>query len=76
MRNCNMLLVEKQQRYQRYHLEKFINMNLTGEEILPFNQRQIIEQAKFTYFFLVKEFEKQRKIIQDQGIKQTEVLKA
>ena len=23
---------------------------LTGEEILPFNQQQIIEQAKFTYF--------------------------
>ena len=22
---------------------------LTGEEVLPFNQRQIIEQAKFTY---------------------------
>ena len=22
---------------------------LTGEEILPFNQRQIIEQAKFAY---------------------------
>ena len=22
---------------------------LAGEEILPFNQRQIIEQAKFTY---------------------------
>ena len=23
---------------------------LTGEEILPFNQQQIIEQAKFTYY--------------------------
>ena len=27
---------------------------LTGEEILPSNQQQIIEQAKFTYFSLGK----------------------
>ena len=32
---------------------------LTGEEILPSNQQQIIEQAKFTYFPLGKAFEKQ-----------------
>ena len=32
---------------------------LTGEEILPSNQRQIIEQAKFAYSPLVKDFEKQ-----------------
>ena len=32
---------------------------LTGEEILPFNQRQIIEQAKFSYSCLGKVFEKQ-----------------
>ena len=32
---------------------------LTGEEILPFNQREIIEQAKFSYFPLGKDFEKQ-----------------
>ena len=35
---------------------------LTGEEILPFNQQQIIEQAKFTYSPLRKAFEKQFKI--------------
>ena len=40
---------------------------LTGEEILPSNQRQIIEQVKFTYFPLVKAFEKQINIIEDQG---------
>ena len=34
---------------------------LTGEEILPSNQRQIIEQAKFTYSPLGKAFEKQTK---------------
>ena len=32
---------------------------LTGEEIVPFNQKQIIEQAKFAYFPLEKTFEKQ-----------------
>ena len=34
---------------------------LTGEEILPSNQKQIIEQAKFTYSPLGKAFEKQVK---------------
>ena len=34
---------------------------LTGEEILPSNQRLIIEQAKFTYSPLGKALEKQRK---------------
>ena len=42
---------------------------LTGEEILPFNQQQIIEQAKFTYSHLGKSFEKQIKTIEDQGQK-------
>ena len=40
---------------------------LTGEDILPSNQQQIIEQAKFTYSPLGKAFEKQIKTIQDQG---------
>ena len=34
---------------------------LTGEEVLPSNQQQIIEQAKFTYSLLGKAFEKQTK---------------
>ena len=40
---------------------------LTGEEILPSNQKQIIEQAKFSYSPLGKAFEKQTKTIEDQG---------
>ena len=48
---------------------------LTGEEILPFNQKQIIKQAKFTYSPLGKAFEKQIKTIEDQEKKQVEVLK-
>ena len=40
---------------------------LTGEDILPSNQQQIIEQAKFTYSPIGKAFEKQIKTIEDQG---------
>ena len=47
---------------------------LTGEEILPSNQQQIIEQAKFTYSPLGKAFEKQTKTIEDQGKKQIDAL--
>ena len=47
---------------------------LTGEEILPSNQQQIIEQAKFTYSPLGKAFEKQIKTIEDQGGKQVKAL--
>ena len=47
---------------------------LTGEEILPSNQKQIIEQAKFTYSPLGKAFEKQTKTIEDQGQKQVDAL--
>ena len=42
---------------------------LTGEEILPSNQQQIIEQAKFTYSPLGNFFEKQTKAIENQGKK-------
>ena len=48
---------------------------LTGEDILPSNQQQIIEQAKFTYSPLRKAFEKQIKTIKDQGEKQVNALK-
>ena len=47
---------------------------LTGKEIFPSNQQQIIEQAKFTYSPLGKAFEKQTKIIKDQGEKQIEAI--
>ena len=47
---------------------------LTGKEILPSNQQQIIEQAKFTYSPLGKAFEKQIKTIEDQGKKQVKAL--
>ena len=47
---------------------------LTGEEILPSNKQQIIEQAKFTYSPLGKTFEKQTKTIEDQGEKQIKAI--
>ena len=51
------LLSEKFDKYQY----------LTGEEILPSNQQQIIEQAKLSYSPLGKAFEKQTKTIENQG---------
>ena len=38
---------------------------LTGKDILPSDQQQIIEQVKFTYSPLGKAFEKQIKTIED-----------
>ena len=48
---------------------------LTDEDIFSSNQQQIIEHAKFTYSALRKAFEKQIKIIEDQGQKQVDALK-
>ena len=47
---------------------------LTGEDILPSNQQQIIEQVKFTYSPLGKTFEKQIKTIEDQGEKKIKAI--
>ena len=47
---------------------------LTGENILPSNQQQIIEQVKFTVSLLVKAFEQQIKTIKDQGEEQVDAL--
>ena len=49
---------------------------LTGEDILPSNQQQIIDLAKFTYSPLGKTFEKQIKTIEDQGKKQVDALES
>ena len=49
---------------------------LTDEEILPSNQQQIIQQAKFTYSPLGEALDKQRKTIEDQGEKQVDALES
>ena len=50
--------------------------SLTGEEILPSNQQQIIQQAKCNYSPLGKAIEKQIKTIKDQGEKQVVALES
>ena len=47
---------------------------LTGEEILPSNQQQTIQQAKFNYSPLGKALEKQIKTTEDQGKKQVKAI--
>ena len=62
MKSYNTILTEKQQKYQHYHLEKLININIdTGEEIIPPDRRRGIEQANFAYSLLGKAYEKQTK---------------
>ena len=65
------------EKYQLYHQVKLIIKYeyLTGEKILPSNQQQIIEQAKFTYSPVRKAFEKQTKIIKDQLEKQIKAIR-
>ena len=48
---------------------------LTGEDILPSDQSRIIEQDMFTCSPLGKAFEKQIKMIEEQGGEQVEDLK-
>ena len=77
MKNHDTILIGRLQKYQPYHQVKLICIEyLTGEEILPSNQQQIIEQAKFTYSPLGKAFEKQTKPIEDQGKKQVDALES
>ena len=44
-------------------------------ELLFSNQKRIIEHTKFTYSRLGKAFEKQTEAIEDQGQKQTDIIK-
>ena len=75
MENYSMILIEKLQKYQPYRQAKLIQYEyLTGKEILSFNQKQIVEQAKFTYSLLGESLEKQIKNIEYQGEKQVKVI--
>ena len=82
------MTIDDQIKYEKlqYHVQYLVNLKtsipgefnkyeyLTGEEILPSNKQQIIEQAKFTYSPLGKAFEKQIKTIEDQGEKQIKAI--
>ena len=48
---------------------------LTGYEILPFDQRRVIEQAKYTYSPLWKALEKETKLLNIKEKKASECLK-
>ena len=69
MKNYSMILIEtaKISSLSSGNTKKY--EYLTGEEILPSNQQQIIEQAKITYSPLGTAFEKQVKTIENQGKK-------
>ena len=68
MKNCNMIVADRLQKYLHYHLEKNDKYEyIIGEEILPSDQRGVIEQAKFSYSPLGNALEKQRKTIENQG---------
>ena len=75
MKNYNMTLIEIAAKISALSSGKLDKYEyLTGEEILPSNQQQIIQQAKFNYSPLGKVFEKQRKAIEDQGEKQVKAI--
>ena len=62
------------EKYQYYHKKKKGKHEyLTGVEILPSDQKRVIEQAKFTYSPLGKSFERQTKTIDDQRKKQIKI---
>ena len=69
MKSYNLILVEKQQKYQHYHVEKLINMN-----ILQLKKYYFLIKARCTYSSLGKALEKQIKPIEDQEEKQIKVI--
>ena len=57
MKNCNSILTEKAVKITALSSKKFNKYEFViGEEILPSNQKQMIEQAKYTYSPLGKAF--------------------
>ena len=76
MKNFNMILIDKLQKISAVSSGKINKYeDLTGEEIVPSNQKQTIEQTIFTFSPLGQAFEKQTKTIEDQGEKQAETIK-
>ena len=75
MKKYNTILTEKLPKYLLCHQKKINKYEyLTGEEILPSNQKQTIEQPKFTDSLLGKVFEKQIKTVENQGEKQIKAI--
>ena len=73
-----MILIEKLQKYQPYHHKKLKNINILQVKkyyLLIKKNNKKIEQAKFTYSPLGKDFEKQRKTIEEPKENQVDALK-
>lgn len=55
MKNCKMILTKKLEKYLNYHLEKLMTMNNSQlKKYYCLFKVKLIEQARFTYFTLVK----------------------
>ena len=75
MKNYNMILTEKLQKYYFNNQVKLISMNiLPVKKYCLVSKKKTIEQAKFSYSSLRKTFEKQTKTIEDQGEKQIKAI--
>ena len=71
MKNCNMIINREAAKISASSSGKINKYEyLSGKEILPSDQRNLVEQAKFTYFSFGKALKKQTKTIKDQGEKQ------
>ena len=70
MRNCNMILTEKQQKYQNYHRVKLINMNILQVKNITSQSKENV----FTYSTPCKAFKNQIKTIEDLLEKQIKAL--
>ena len=71
MKNCNMILRDKQQEISALLSVKTDNYEyLSGEEILLPDKSRILAQVKYTCHPLKKTFEKQIRAIEQQEIKQ------
>ena len=58
----NIILIGKLQKYQLYHQRKKNEFQyLADKKILPSNQKQIIEETKFTYSPLEKRLKNKQK---------------
>ena len=69
MKSYNIISTEKQRISALSSGKLYKYEYLTGEDILPSTQQQIIKQTKFTYSPLGKAFDKQIKTIEDQAKK-------
>ena len=74
MKNYNMILTEKQQKYQLYHQVKLMNMNICKGRNTTFWSKKSDRTAKFAYYPLRKALEKQAKRLRIKKKKQIKAI--